>query len=323
MELIRHLVSNNDGWKLELRQAWEPSKLRKDMRPVAIITGYGMNTFILGYNPSGVSMEEYFAREGFEVWSINFRAQGGSLRVGGSRNYGIADAALTDLRVAADYVIGNTRTGRDRLDLVGCSLGGTYVFTYVSLVPNNPVTAIVSLGGLLRWVNIHPAVRVIFGSPTLAGLVRVRHVRHAAKLFLPLITRFAPRLLEIYIHGNLVDMSKFREIVKTVEDPNPVLNRELSQWIINKDLVVNGRNITEEFRRLRNPLLCVIANGDGIVPPETARSAYDLSPARHKDVFVVGDDRLRFAHADLFVSRYSEEMVFKPIVEWLKKQLSE
>ena len=36
----------------------------------------------------------------------------------------------------------------------------------------------------------------------------------------------------------------------------------------------------------------------------------------------VGDDHVKFAHADMFVSDYAQEMVFLPVAQWLKRQYS-
>ncbi len=77
-----------------------------------------------------------------------------------------------------------------------------------------------------------------------------------------------------------------------------------------------GRGTTF-VRTMAHPLLCVVANGDGIVPPETARSPYTLSGTRDKALLEVGDRAHRFAHADLFIARDAHARVFDPIAAWL------
>ena len=39
-----------------------------------------------------------------------------------------------------------------------------------------------------------------------------------------------------------------------------------------------------------------------------------------KDVLEIGTDEIPIAHADLFVSDYAEEWLFKPMSEWLIAQ---
>ena len=46
-----------NGWQLSLSQTWDPAKLVPGRRPVIIVPGYGMNSFIFSYHPSGPSLE--------------------------------------------------------------------------------------------------------------------------------------------------------------------------------------------------------------------------------------------------------------------------
>ncbi|MCP4604343.1 MAG: alpha/beta hydrolase, partial [Proteobacteria bacterium] len=100
METRTHFVNNNDGWIMAIKQVYDPDTLVKGRRPVAIIPGWGMNAFIFGYHPSGMSMEEFIVSQGFEVWSVNLRGQGESIREGGSTAYRMADISLKDLPAA-------------------------------------------------------------------------------------------------------------------------------------------------------------------------------------------------------------------------------
>ena len=93
-----HLTDERDGWRLELRQVLDEARLDTSRRPVAIVPGYGMNSFIFGYHPRGLSLEEHLAEAGFEVWSLDLRGQGGSVCVGPRRDYDLADLAVTDLQ---------------------------------------------------------------------------------------------------------------------------------------------------------------------------------------------------------------------------------
>ena len=312
-----HYVPNGEGWLLALKQTYVPDKLRPDWRPVAIVPGYGMNAFIFGYHPTGASMEAFWAEKGFEVWSLNLRAQGGSKRVGGRRRYGFQEAGVTDLGCALDYVVRHTETKTDRVDGVGCSLGGTYLYVYLAIRnETSRLGSVVAMGAPLRWVEIHPALKAVFSSPALLGQVRFRGTRHLAKAALPLLKRI-PKLLHLYMHPDIVDTAKMGEMVMTVEDPNPVLNRQLAEWIRTGDIYMNGVNVSMEVAAADNPLLVVLANADGIVPDATALSAYDLMGSSTKDVLRVGTEAVPVAHADLFVSDISHEWVFEPLAEWL------
>lgn len=315
-----HLVPNGDGWQLALKQVFDPARLVKGRRPVAIIPGYGMNAFIFGYHPTGLSMEAYLASKGFEVWSVNLRNQGGSKRVGGSRNYTIGDIALTDVPAALRAIVAKSETGARAVDGIGCSLGGTYLFAYAALAPAEELGSIVSMGGPLRWVEIHPVLKMAFRSPRLLGAIPFGGTRSLARVLLPILVKRTPFLLKIYMHPEIVDTSKADRLIQTVEDPNRFLNREIAEWVLSKDLVIDGRSVTEGLGRVKKPLLCMVANADGICPEPTITSAIDAIGGEVKDVIRCGNEKVRMAHADMFVSDYSQEMVFEPLCAWLARQ---
>lgn len=316
-EHILHYVDNGDGWKLELKQCRPPKKTNKKRNPVAFIPGYGMNNFIFGYHPRGPSMEDYFTNHGFEVWSVNLRRQGGSQCFGGTDRLSLKSLAMNDLSAALKHIVASSRSETGKVDLIGCSLGGSLSFIYAALIPRNHAGALVAMGAPLRWEEVHPLVRIFFASPRLIGLIPMARTKRLLKR-LPTVL-LESRLLRLYLHKEIVDLTNKDRLLETVEDPCRHLNREIAEWIQNKDMIIDGRNVSECFKRVKNPLLCVVANADGIVPAMTALSAEELSGSKIKSTLVVGTDKLRFAHADLFVSNYSHDLVFKPTAEWLLK----
>ena len=321
MKTSQHLVPNGDGWLLSLTQTYDPERLDPTRRPVLIVPGYGMNSFIFGYHPRGLSLEGFLADRGFEVWRVDLRGQGNALRQGGRDDLSLADLALTDVGVAVNAVLERTRSSAKKVDAIGASLGGSLVLTHATVEKDrHRLGSIVAMGSPVRWVKVHPAVRFLFASPMLIGLVRFRGTRKLAEVGLPLVARFTPWLLSVYMNPNASDVSAAREMVKTVENPNRHVNREIARWIRDKDLVVRGVNVAEALKTLDLPLLAVVANGDGIVPVETASFPYEQSGSARKALLVVGDETLALAHADLFVSNGAHEQVFRPIAEWLLRE---
>ena len=49
-------------------------------------------------------------------------------------------------------------------------------------------------------------------------------------------------------------------------------------------------------------------------------SAHIFGRMAVKDLIEVGTDDVHIAHADLFISDYAEEWLFKPMGDWLAKQ---
>ena len=310
-------VDNGEGWKLALRRHVDPEALDRTRRPVAILPGYGMNSFIFTYHPEGSSMAEHFARAGFEFWTVDLRAQGDSLPDGGSPSYRLEDTGLTDLRCVLEFIAEHTESERSRVDVIGCSLGATYAFIHVALERQHRVGALVAIGGPLRYVKIHPAVRVAFSSPLLAGMVPFWGTSLMAEMALPLIAGLAPRLISLYLRAENVDLEKARILVRTVEDPVPAVNAQIARWLKTKDLVIDGHNVTDELAQFKGPFLCLYGNADGIVPKATAMTAFSHVGSEIRDVLELGDDQVKMAHADVYVSRYSHDALFSPMAEWL------
>jgi pimeloyl-ACP methyl ester carboxylesterase len=284
------------------------------------VPGYGMNSFIFSYHPSGFSLEGYLAHAGFEVFRVDLRAQGASRSVGGGDAYGLEDLAVTDVGAALRAVVERSRTGASRADVIGASLGGTIMFAHAVLSPHHLMGSMVAIGSPVRWVDVHPAIRLMFASPTLAGMIPFRGTRRFAGVALPLLARRAKWVLSIYMNADITDTSAAAEMVRTVEDPNRHVNRQIAHWIKDRDLILRGTNISEGLAAIRAPLLCVSARGDGVVPRRTAEFPFRAVGSPVKKLLEVGTEELYMAHADLFISRESEARVFEPLAAWLDEQ---
>lgn len=313
-------ANNRDGWALELRHYWDPETLVPSRRPLVMIPGYCMNTFILNFHPRGESMVQYLVRHGFEVWTANLRGQGGSRRNAGNRRFGFRELALIDIPVVVETVQRRTLAETEKVDAIGCSLGATFLYAYLAHhLDTHPLGALVTLGGPCRWEKAHTLLQVAFASAQIAGAVRVAHTRTMARYALPL-ARKVPAVLSIYMNTDHIDLDAADELVKTVDDPIPYLNRQIAHWIRTKDLYVAGVNVTKAMKHVDIPLLSIAANKDGIVPPETAMSAVSCFGSHDVTRLHVGDDDNWFAHADLFINDEADKRVFEPLVGWLEER---
>ncbi len=312
-------VDDREGWKLAVRRYRDPETYDPSRRPVAILPGYGMNSFIFTYHPEGPSMAEFFARKGFEFWTVDLRAQGDSIADGGSPSYRMEDAGVTDLGVVVHHILDHTGSEQDRVDLLGCSLGATYIYIHLGMVPEHRVGSVVAIGGPLRWTGGHPAIRLAFSSPKLAGLVPFWGTGLLAELALPIIGKHAPWLLSFYLRAEHVDLEKAKVFTRTIEDPVPAVNEQIARYINQGDLIIDGVNITEEVGAFTGPFLCVFSNADGIVNRESALSGFDKVGSKTKEILELGTDTIKMAHADVYLSRHTHELMFEPVSEWLVK----
>ena len=317
MHADQYLVDNHAGWRLAMTRVRPDAGTPLAKRPVLIVPGYGMNSYIFGFHPSGPSMVECFARRSIETWTVDLRGQGRSIRARGTNRYGLADLAIEDLGAAIAHVLANTETTSPTVDVIGCSLGTALTFAHVSCVPDAPVHALVSMAGLVTWKGSHPLVRFAFGSPRLVGLMRLRNTRRIARLALPIVSKIAPSLLSVYLNAESTDLTQVAKLVQTVEDPHPIINREIAEWIKRRDLVIRGVNVSQMLPSIDKPFFCVVANDDGIVLPVTSRHTYDAIGSKTKRLLLVGDPEQPIAHADLFLCNGAQERIFSPIADFL------
>ena len=319
LDVREQYVETSDGWSLHLRRTVSPPHFDVSTRPLLIIPGYGMNSFIFSFHPRGTSMERCLAEGGYEVWSVDLRAQGRSkAKAGEPGEVSLRNYAAIDVAAAIEHVLSSTRTEAHQIALIGCSLGGTILFGHLALEPSPLVGDVIVMGAPLRWTEVHPLLRFAFGSPRLVGAIKLSGTRNLVRRALPLLVR-APALLSIYMNTRNIDMSRMGEMTKTVEDPSPDINRDIAVWIRERDLVLDGVNITEAMRKIELPLLVVLSNKDGIVPEPTAMSAAEVWGGRDVEVLRVGDEDNWYAHANLFVADDAPDRVFTPIIRWLRR----
>src|SRR6185295_10260235 len=169
---------------------------------------------------------------------------------------------------------------------IGCSLGTPLAFGHLAHRGSGKVGSFVSLGGLVRWVEVPKLLQVAFAWPALVGMVKVQNTRKFARHALPFVTRTFPRLLSLYVNASSSDLARESEMVQTVEDPHAGINREIAEWIGRRDLILRGVNVSTSIESMDVPLLCVVAKEDGIVPEATSRDVYDRMRAKDKELLV-------------------------------------
>ena len=224
--------------------------------------------------------------------------------------------ADTDLPAAVLGALARTDTERERITLIGCSLGGTIAYAYLALRPHHRCCGVISVGSPLRWNEVHPALGLAMRSPRLVGSLRVRGVRGLAKLAAPALA-MVPMALNAYMNASHVDLSALPKLVRTIEDPDPRVNRDIAVWVNDKDLVLRGVNVTERLSAVDVPLLVVVSNRDGIVPDGAALSVLDAWGGTDVEMLRIGDDERWYAHADLFIGDHAPQDVFAPLAGWM------
>jgi hypothetical protein len=168
------------------------------------------------------------------------------------------------------------------------------------------------------WTEVPRAIGVAFASPWLAGQLVVRGTRDLLRA-LSGVLPYWPGMASFYMNVANVDLAAVGEMVNTVEDPHPRVNRDIAKWFLARDMRLRGVNVSEVLASAtrQRPLLVVVSNRDGIVPESVNLSVVDRWGNDDVEVLRVGDEERWYAHADLFVGHEAPRVVFEPMVQWL------
>ena len=316
--VTEHLIPNNDGWLLQARQVHRPKILKKNLRPVIILPGYGMNSHVFGFHPAGDSMEALFTEAGYEVWSVNLRWQGTSRPI--SRKPippSLRDLVETDLPAVIHHALRHTLTSATQVSLIGCSLGGTLAYGYMATSSEDLVGAVITIGSPLRWTQAPALLRLVTKIPRLVRYVPTGGTHALAKFGFPILVR-VPQTLSFYINPKNVDLSATNELVKTISDPHPNLNMDLARWIQRKDLVIRDVDVNTALQHVTKPLLVIWTPKDTIVPAAAATHALKVwGDGQNVTKLELNHPQRWYGHADMFFGHRVKEDVFTPAIRWL------
>ena len=314
-----HAIDNGHGWQLKLTRFAVPgTPVDPDSQPVLLLTGYGMNDFVLGFHPGGRPMIRVLAEAGLEVWSGAMRRQRGSRRLVRRAGLpGLQAFADQDVPVLIDAVLSRTATRADRVDLVGSSRGGSVAYAHLALHPDAPVGGLIAIGAPLQWEHVHPVLRILFASERVAGWVPMTGTDTVARRLFPVVAK-VPALLSIYMNLDHVALDDARELTRGVDEPDRRVNRDLVRWMRQGTLRFRGIDVSQALGRETRPLLVILANQDGIVPRASAVPALELWGGEDTTLLEIGTPDDWYAHADLFIAPEAPERVFEPMATWLR-----
>ena len=325
----------DDGWRLGVRH-YRASNPDPGKLPVVLCHGLGLNgTF---WTITDNHLASQLANRGYDVFVFDIRGSGENAQVGrhdrinrimrhtflrelGERNWTVDDLVRYDVPAILDYV--ERRTGHDRVNWVGHSLGGMLVFAYLEMAPHpERIANFVGMGSTIIQAEIpqqdmlaaNRGLRVLslFASPGRLG-------RPLAFFRLPgmgMIDRF------YYSPENVDRETISRFYGYTLEDTGPGALRQLDPYLEFGHMVSADRTIDYSARlgEVTTPTLLVAGDGDIMsdVPSTELTLAALGSPDKSLMRFGKSQGHVAdYGHCDLVWSRHAPVEIFPPIIEWL------
>lgn len=313
-----HQAPTRDGWLLGLHR-YLPQSPAPAREPVLLCHGLLSCRFSLDLTAER-SLARYLRDRGFDVWLMDLRAHGDSVRNGPGRgwDWSLDEYILEDLPAAVTYVL--QATGAERLHWVGHSLGGMILYAHC-------------LAGERRWfrsaVTVDaPGHLAPLRQPTWPGIVYARLVPvvpvylfkpvfHLISLLVPERVIYQDLLLEretlkLVIYNALVDKGSSRAL------------RQLSTMVARgRFQSLDGRVDYEEGpRRIDFPLLVLRSPGSR-APEICVKKAYDDAASPLKEYVRLGRREglsMDHNHFSVVMGRTAPREVFPVIEGWLRKR---
>ena len=296
-------------------------------RPVLFLHGANSNRYCFGVRATS-SFTGYLNRHGFDVWVLEFRGNRSSRYVGKGKPSQNLDAKIQiDLPTAIDKVL--RTTGADKLDLIGHSLGGIFIYAYLGANPCAPVGRAITL--------CSPAhVRRFFGSVSgalkLPAKVLAPIARRIPGLGVPHLARLRgplPHLASLARHIDLQTLTSGERrdyLDHAVEDMTGGDLAQLMRWFGDGGLAtLEGGSYYDVFSRVQHPVLVMGSAGDRIAEPSAVREAFDRLGCSTKKLLFVGrsfGSTRNYSHQDLLLAGTANQDVFPHARFWLEQHES-
>ncbi len=287
---------------------------------VMLVHGFGQNRY--SWHTSKRSFSAYLAAAGYDVFNVDLRGRGRSRRFGARRDSGIDDYIREDVPAAIETAL--RLSGQDQIFLIGHSLGGVVSYGVAGSSMSEKVAGIVTIGSPYRFGKGSVALRIagpMLASARFTGIfdadppVNVRRIGRHLLRFLPLWdSRLTPLPVRPWLPGS-IERDILRENVAASFEHSRV-GIALNIISLGEGDALKSRDGLVDyglaFELLDRPLLVISGTHDSLVPPASARPAYERSRASDKTYreFPMG-------HIDLVIGRDAPSSVWRLIRSWL------
>ena len=286
--------------------------------PYLIVPWLGISRpYVLDLLP-GNSMIEYLTNQGHDVFLLDW----GEIAAE-DKDLGFEQAVFNLLPRAVDRAL--EAVNGQKITLNGICLGGTLSATYLATHPDAPVENFVAIvapinfeeGGMFRvWLDerYFPADLIVEHY----GVLPANLMGAGFKMLRP--TLDAQALSGLWANVNRPGyVDNYKAMNRWASDFIGMPGRFFGQLskqmygknqLVNGEFVLNGRRV--DLSQIRQPLLCVAASQDFIVPAPAARGLMDVVSSEDKEFM-----ELPGGHISVFSGRQANQTLWPKIDEWV------
>jgi pimeloyl-ACP methyl ester carboxylesterase len=313
-----HFGTTGDGWRIAVIR-YRPNAPARSL-PVLLVHGLASNRYNLDFTDE-LSLARHLAGRGFDVWIVELRGRGYSLRPrlfsNVKYNWCFDDYAERDLPCAAGVVA--RVTGAPRLHLVGFSTGALACYAWLS-DPHRQVevASLVSIGGAASFKRLGRAL-----SGRLIRSVRFLRHRWILRVLAPISGHWHPSPLQIiYNPENADGPTQRRAMVNMIANFSRNELLQYSDWILNDVFrsIDQRRDYRAELGRVTAPTLLLAGPRDVLSPPDAVKETHDALGAVEKQFVICSRAQGRtvnYGHFDLVIGQKAPEEIYPLVAGWL------
>jgi pimeloyl-ACP methyl ester carboxylesterase len=317
-------LATEDGWRLALHHV--QSQARQRRHPILMLHGFAANRFTLDLDDR-YSLARAASARGFEVYVLELRGAGLSLRPGGKANdlqWGFADYSRTDLPVAVKAVLAHS--GANAVHGLGHSMGGMLLYSYAVRHPPE-LRSIASIATpLITELDLAMIERRLVGlaallSPQTSQLrVPIRSLLNVASRFITVGSMLANDVLLNAANCEAEVMARMAR--EGISDIPLQLVSEMVHHITQGRIAAGPFAYESQLEHITVPVLALSGAADRVAPPASVEAAImrvSSRDVRYREMGTRLGSRADYGHIDLMVGLAAPEEVYPAVLDFLEE----
>lgn len=324
-----HHPKTSDNWDLTLENIKHRRKKISKKYPVIICHGLVGNRNYFKINEEK-SIAYSLMAEGYDVWLLDLRGRADagkpSLYFGDKTyNYSFDDYATKDVDAAISYVL--EKTGAEKVNWIGHSMGGMVVYTKIGTYQENRIANLVTIGSPFSFYNPTKYVKWLNMGSFLLRAIPVIPSANIAKLDsdykIPLPEK--PFLRLFYYKENTESEVEHNLKSLSTNNESPNVFKQFANGVETGEVHSLDGNIsyTANLKNVKVPVFLIAGRRDHLGTPAIVRQVYDNIGSRDKTMLVAGRSEGHsedYGHVDLVMGTWAFKDINNPILKWLNER---
>ncbi len=319
-----HCLTAADGGRYVLARL-RPRAGPSPLPPVLLCHGLAMNRRAFALDPQ-TSLARRLSDAGRDVWVLELRGAAANTRGPGLRLANFDTYLRQDVPAALAEV--RERTGSDKVDWVGFSMGGMLAYAHLGARRGTEVRRLVTIGSPVsfdkHWLRRGPGVIPLLLVP-FRGLPRVPF-RLLALLPAPIMAPWLPWWITRGLRPRHYTPEMLRRVMaNTLHDVPSGVAFQFARWLRHGtfDSDDGADDYFASIADITVPTLIIAGSQDALAPAHAVEAAWERIGSRDRTYVCVGPASGasdHYDHLDLILGGKAGDEVFPMVCRWLDQE---